>query len=222
MKQNFDENKLFDLFLDKENCRTEIRKPFVNNGWVAATETHFCLLIKPEYLKQTYEPGEKPNVSKILTESNLDITISRSELLEAIKAVSTEKEKRVIRPGVKCSECDGDGEVEWEYIDSDNYAHSEYFDCPICHGSGYKVNELTADTGRIVPSRSTTLGVYETPFSALLLLKVCDAMELLGIDKMQYVASYENKANRFILADGIQVIIMPQAYETPNVWVMKK
>jgi len=138
MNHNFDENKLFEIFLDKENSRKEIKKPFVNNGWVAATESHICLLIKPEFLKQTYEPRVLPNVLKILTEPNIDITISRAKLLNGIKAISTEKEKRVISPGVKCRECDGVGEVEWQYCDSNGYDYCEDFECPICHGSGYE------------------------------------------------------------------------------------
>lgn len=217
----FDEAALLGLFIDKEHINEKIRQPFESDGWICATEAHICLLVKPEYVKGSYKPNGL-RVSKSMSKPNIDITLSLSDLLRGIEEVSTVEELKIISPAEKCEECKGLGEVEWEYEDSDGYTHREEFNCPICRGTGNIREEITKPTGRKIPEYNTRIGIYEQTFTASFILKICDAMQMLGIDKVRYVASSPQNGNLFILEDGIQIIIMPARGVKVEHWIKRK
>lgn len=65
-----------------------------------------------------------------------DTNITLKDLQEFINGV-----KKTFKNGAEikmaCRECDGSGEVEWEYTDCDGETHFENFRCPICKGKGF-------------------------------------------------------------------------------------
>lgn len=219
--RDFNECKLFSLFIDKSNGRKEISEPFESEGWIAATESHICILVRPEYLKQSYEPnGIK--VSKILSDPNIDIVITRTQLMNAINKVSSVIEKQVVRPAIECDECDGTGMVTWDYEDSELYTHHQDFDCPICNGTGNKYEAIIKPTGRMIPCQECAIGIYEQQFQALKILTICDAMQILGIDKLRYVGSYPQFGNIFILDEGIQIVLTTCIGTEARTWIKRK
>lgn len=221
MKQKFDESALLALFYDSDHFRAQIQTPFLSDGYVCATETHRLILIKPEICKGEYKPNNM-HVLKVLTPHNVDITLTLAKLKKAVERMSTVKEMKTIRPAIKCEDCDGDGEVEWSYEDKDGRTHEEYYTCPICHGSGNSSPAVEEPTGRMIPDANASIGIYENIFNAWNVLALCDAMELLGIDKVKYVASTITGGNTFILTDEITVVICPCIADTPSVWVNRK
>lgn len=220
-KQEFDESALLALFYESDHYSEQVGTPFLSDGYVCATETHRLIMIKPEICKGEYQPN-KLHVLKTLSPYNIDISITLDELKDAVGRVSTEEEMKTIRPAIECEECEGDGEVEWTYEDKDGYTYEEYHPCPICHGSGYSSRAIEKPTGRKIPSGDAVIGIYEHKFSAYQVLALCDAMELLGIKKVKYVASNANGGNIFILTDDITVVLCPCIAETPDVWVARK
>lgn len=221
MKQEFDEAALLALFYDSDHFRAQIQTPFLSDGYVCATETHRLILIKPEICKGEYRPNNM-HVLKVLTPHNVDITLTLAKLKKAVARMSTVKEMKTIRPAIKCEDCDGDGEVEWSYEDKDGRTHEEYYTCPICHGSGNSSPAVEEPTGRMIPDVNASIGIYENIFYAYNILALCDAMELLGIDKVKYVASTKTGGNTFILTDEITVVICSCIADTPSVWVNRK
>lgn len=221
MKQEFNESALLALFYDSDHFREQIKAPFLSDGYVCATETHRLILIKSELCKGEYAPG-KLSVKRVVNSDNIDITLRLSALKKAVKRLSSEKEMEVVSPAVKCNDCDGDGEVEWEYIDTHDHTHLEYHKCPVCNGTGNEREAIMKPTGRMIPPQEAVIGIYEQKFNAEHIVALCDAMELLGVDKVRYTASHSMGGNTFILADGITVIICPSVAYTPGVWVNRK
>lgn len=221
MKQEFDESALLALFYNSDHFREQIQTPFLSDVYVCATETHRLILIKPEICKGEYKPNNI-HVLKVLTPHNVDITLTLAKLKKAVARMSTVKEMKTIRPAIKCEDCDGDGEVEWSYEDEDGLTHEEYYTCPICHGSGDSSPAVEEPTGRMIPDANASIGIYENIFNACNVLALCDAMELLGINKVKYVASTKTGGNTFILTDEITVVICPCIADTPSVWVNRK
>lgn len=221
MNTNFDESALLGLFCDKEHFHEQICKPFTSDGYVCATETHRLILIKPELCKGEYAPG-KLSVKRVINPDNIDITLTLAKLKKAIKKLSTVKEMEVVSPAVKCKDCDGDGEVEWEYVDTHRYTHLDYHKCPVCNGTGNEREAIMKPTGRMIPHKEAVIGIYEQKINAEHIVALCDAMELLGVDKVRYTASHSMGGNTFILSDGITVIICPNVAYTPGVWVNRK
>ena len=221
MKKEFNESALLALFYDSDHFREQIRAPFTSDGYVCATETHRLILIKPEICKGEYKPN-KLHVQKILTPHNIDITLTLARLKKAVVRVSKEKEMKTIRPAIECKDCEGEGEVEWSYEDKDGYTHEEYHTCPICNGTGNSSPAIEEPTGRMIPAATASIGIYENIFNAYNILALCDAMEMLGIDKCKYVASSKVGGNSFSLTDEITVVICPCIADDPAVWVNRK
>lgn len=221
MKQEFNESALLALFYDSGHFREQIKAPFLSDGYVCATETHRVIMIKPEICKGEYKPNNL-HVLKVLTPRNIDITLTLAKLKKALGRVSSEKEMKTIRPAIKCKDCDGDGEVEWSYEDKDGYTHEDYHTCPVCNGTGNSSPAIEEPTGRMIPVNEAVIGIYENIFNANQILALCDAMELLGIDKCKYVASSKAGGNTFILNDDITIVICPCIADTPSVWVNRK
>lgn len=221
MKKEFNESALLALFYDPDYFREQIQTPFLSDGYVCATETHRLILIKPDICNREYKPNNL-HVLKVLNPNNIDITLTLAKLKKAVERVSSEKEMKTIRPAIKCKHCEGNGEVEWEYEDKDGYTHQDDFTCPVCNGTGNSSPAIEEPTGRMIPSETAVIGIYEHIFRADNILALCDAMELLGIDKVKYVTSSAASGNTFILTDEITVVICPCMAETPEVWVNRK
>lgn len=221
MKKEFDESALLALFYDSDHFSEQMRTPFLSDGYVCATETHRLILIRPEICKGEYKPNNM-HVLKNLKPQNINITLTLAELKNAVRRVPSEKEMKIIRPAIECNDCEGEGEVEWSYEDKDGYTHKEYHTCPICNGTGIAYRAIEEPTGRMIPAYNAVIGIYENIFNAYQVLILCDAMELLGIDKCKYVASSKDGGNTFILSDEITVVIAPCIADTPGVWVNSK
>ena len=212
------EKELLALFYDSDHLY--IRTPFLSDGYVCATDTHRLILIKPEICKGEYKPNNL-HVLKTLNPQNIDITLTLAKLKKAVGRVSMVKEMKTIRPAVECKDCDEYGEVEWFYEDKNGYTHKEYHSCPVCNGTGKSSPAIEEPTGRMIPAANASTGIYKNVFNAHHVLALCDAMELLGIDKCKYVASSANGGDTFILSEGITVVLCPCLAET-EVWICRK
>lgn len=205
-----DEEALFDLFVGDDKFRPQFHKPFLQDGYVVATNTTILIRVRQELLKGEYtENSHAPTVSKVFTDHNFDKAVTLEKLEAAIAQCPLEDEEILISKAVDCPDCDGDGEVEWEYTDKDFITHREYHECPVCYGSGTLSPAKYRKTGRKVPGYTAPIEVYGLNFRAILLMTLCDAMRLLGLSQAQYIARHIGKANIFRLADGVDVIIMP-------------
>jgi len=209
-KLKIDEEALFGLFVGDDKFRSQFHKPFLQAGYVVATNANILIRVRQELLKGEYsENSHVPTVSKVLTDYNFNKAVTLEKLEAAIAQCPLEDEEILISEAVYCPDCDGDGEVEWEYTDKAFITHREYHECPVCHGSGTRRPAKYRKTGRKIPEYSAPIDVYGLNFRAMLLMTLCDAMRLLGLNQAQYVARHIGKANIFHLIDGVDVIIMP-------------
>lgn len=219
--KQFDESKLLALFYEPDYYREAMQTPFVSDGYVCATETHRLILFKPEICTGNYNSIKTPHVKNILKPHNINITLTLEQLKKAIDRVPQVAEIVTISPAVECKDCDGEGFVYWEYEDLSRIIHRKYLQCPICHGSGNSTKAVTKPTGRMVPSPEGVIGIYENRFRVEQLSKLCEAMDLLGLDKVKYVASH-NGPNTFILTDEITVLICSSTDKSVDTWVCQK
>lgn len=212
MKLNVDEKALFEPYLSTDYLRPMLHEPILKDGYVCATDTYSILRIHQDLLAGEYsEKPYTPNVSKVLTPPNFDKVLTLAKLERAIAKCPCEDEMELESHEIECSECDGDGEVEWGYTDKNHHIHTEWYECPVCHGSGVMKEATYRKTGRKVPNYEAGIEVFGLVFWAELLLRLCDTMKALGINEVRYVSRYEGNANIFNLADGIDVVLMPLA-----------
>lgn len=215
-KLNIDEEVFFDLFVGNDSYRPQLHKPFLQDGHVVATDSRVLIRVRQELLKGCYaENSHAPIVSKVLTNHNFDKAVTLEKLEAAIAECPLEDEEVLISDAVNCPDCDGDGEVEWEYTDKDHHTHCEYHECPVCMGSGELRPAQYRKTGRKIPEYNAPIDVYGLNFSARVLVKLCDAMKLLGVSHAQYIARYVGGANIFRLLNGVDVVVMPLSTKDP-------
>lgn len=219
--KQFDESKLLALFYESDNYRVDFQAPFVSDGYVCASEAYRLILIKPEICTGNYNHIKTRHVKKILKPHNIDITLTLDQLKKAIDRIPQVAEIVTISPAIECKDCDGEGFVYWEYVDLARITHQRESECPICHGSGRSTKAVTKATGRMIPSPEGIIGIYENKFRVEHLSKLCEAMDLLELDTVKYVASH-NGPNTFILTDEITVLICSCTDKAVDTWVCKK
>lgn len=215
-----DEEKLLSLFVDKEHSKDTIRAPFLCNGYVCATDNHILVMVNPEALTKLYTPA-KLKLEAILTPQNVDFVITIQEIEAGLAKLPQIVENNLISPAVECDECGGEGTVSWEYRDKEYHLYKDYFDCPLCKGTGERYRAVYKPTGRTILDYHAVIGIYEAKFAGTLIQKVVDAAQHLGVDTIRYVACHKQKANMFILNDDVKLIIMPNQLEAQH-WIKPK
>lgn len=164
---------------------TKYSEPFRSNGYVHFTDGLKCLLVKDKC------------VDMELTESDKSLNINFNRL-NAISTISKEEIEKFIDSCPKiqvfkyeeeeCDECNGTGEVIWEYTScgTDEYGNDHFEmkeECPICEGRG--IIEVKKETGKMVVNEKTAFGFSfgESKFRLDMLITLKDIMNLLRIEK---------------------------------------
>jgi hypothetical protein len=110
---------------------------------------------------------------------------------------------------VKCPECKGDGMVLWEYRDSGLCLHEDYFDCPICDGTGLIEHSREIETDEKIINPDAVISINRMPFRAEILNKAAQIMRLFGIEQLHFLT--ELNPNKSIqaarIADGITLLL---------------
>lgn len=113
-KYQFNEQELLSLFYDKENdMRPDMTAPYLKNGYVCATEAHILIRIKAETLNGEYNEIGSLNID--FPTDNCNFIIGLQDLKTAIASIPQIEEEEKVGKDIECEECDGEGEVEWEY-----------------------------------------------------------------------------------------------------------
>lgn len=141
------EAELLNKFCYKTHMKEELIKPFFNTRYneVWSTDGIVLIRIKPERLVGEYPKGE-------LNLPPLECPCKKKITIEAINKALGEcpkvDEEIVIQEAVKCKECDGSGEVYWEYTDNTGHTHEHLGECPVCDGTGEIEHAKIKKTGK--------------------------------------------------------------------------
>lgn len=79
-------------------------------------------------------------------------------------------EEIVIQDAVECKECDGSGEVYWEYTDNSGHTHEHLDECPVCDGTGEIEHEKTKKTGKKILKSEAVINVGNAYIFAIISL----------------------------------------------------
>lgn len=137
-------------------------------------------------------------------------TITIEALNKALEACPLVDEEVVIQDAVKCEECDGSGEVYWEYTDNHLHTHERLMDCPICDGTGEMEHEKT---GKKIIAEDTVVEVGIAHFFANRLQLLKTAMDFLNIASVKMTHNSPKGANEFVVNDDIRIIIAGMLFD---------
>ena len=209
------ETELLSTFCDKNEFRQLLRAPFLNTKYneVWSSDGHALIRIKPERLVGEYPKGE-------LNLPPLEYPCKKKITIEAINKALDEcpkvDEEIVIQDAVECKECDGSGEVYWEYTDNHLHTHERLFDCPVCNGTGEIVPEKTKKTGKKVIANDAVIEVGSTYIFAKYLQTLKQTMDFLNIASVKMVHNPPKGANEFVVNDDIRIIIASMLFDYSN------
>ena len=194
------EAELLSMFCDKSYSNPLRSNPFFNMkcNEVWSTDGYILIRIKPERLVGEYPNGD-------LNFPTLECPCKKKITIEAINKALNEcpkvDEEVIIEDAIECKECDGSGEVYWEYTDNHLHTHECLSYCPICHGTGELEPEKTKKTGKQITKEDAVINIGNAYFFAKNIRKLKSAMDHLGVTDAELLFNPEIKANEFAIED---------------------
>ncbi len=211
MKIN-NEAELLDKFYDKDTLRKILAEPFFNMdcGEVWSTDALSLIQINPAVLTHEY-PKKTLRLPMLECPCKKQITIEA--INKALDVCPKVEEEIVIQDAVECRECNGTGEVTWEYTDSHGHTHEHEFDCPTCDGKGEIEPEKTKKTGKFITEEYAIINIGNAYFYAYNIVKLKFAMDFLGITSVELTYNPEKAGNEFVLSEDVRIRLMPMLYD---------
>lgn len=209
------EAELLNMFCNKSYSNPLRSYPFFNLRYneVWSTDGYTLIRVNPEILIGEYIKESLP-MPKL--EYPCEKTVTIEALNKALEACPLVDEEVVIQDAVKCEECDGSGEVYWEYKDNHLYTHERIFDCPICDGTGEMEHEKTKKTGKKVIADDAVIMVGNAYIFANRLQLLKTAMDYLNIASVKMTHNSPKGVNEFVVNDDIRIIIASMLFDYSN------
>lgn len=206
------EAELLSMFCDKSYSNPLRSNPFFNTkcNEVWSTDGYALIRIKPERLVGEYPKGEL-NLPALEFPCKKKITIEA--INKALDACPKVDEEIVIQDAVECEDCDGTGEVYWEYIDNKGHTHQHLDECPVCNGMGEIKPAKTKKTGKKIVKEKAVINVSKAYIFASNIIKLKFAMDFLGITSVWLTNNSERGVNEFVLDNDIRIILAPMLFD---------
>lgn len=206
------EAELLNMFCNKSYSNPLRSYPFFNPRYneVWSTDGYTLIRVNPEILIGEYIKESLP-MPKL--EYPCEKTVTIEALNKALEACPLVDEEVVIQDAVKCEECDGSGEVYWEYKDNHLHTHERISDCPICDGTGEMEREKTKKTGKKVIASDAVIEVGSAYIFAKYIQTLKQAMDFLNIASVKMTHNSPKGANEFVVNDDIRIIIASMLFD---------
>lgn len=191
-------NKILKLFLaDKDTLTDWMHKPFTVNGKTGATNAYSVVLLP---FVSSYEDMSN-KFEGIIPTPNCSIRYSVAKLKECynkIPLVDIPAEK-------ECPECDGDGQVEYEYNGKES-THYKDIDCPLCDGKGFII-DLESKKFEQEPDHSKCIAISKGKFNCFRVSEIIQTAELLGTEYFTLIHQEDRPGGRFLFTiNEVQII----------------
>lgn len=199
------EQELLELFCDPHSRYVETHKPYYEPQCkkVFATDGKILILMDTSMLSRTFEESEFSSIRK-LTLNSAEGYFTFESLKKTLESFGMEEEQEVIEVGRECEECEGSGEVEWEYTDLDGEIHFHDGECPVCNGEG-ETKDVFKSTGFMIPTYNSFVRIGKSFFRGVVAQKLLWAMEYFNVDKAGL--SEGEKTICFTLENGVQIVV---------------
>lgn len=209
-------SKILEIFCDPN--RGSWKEPFINGGndYVVASDTHIMAFLKKECVESDSPlvKREKDYVRYIENDDRIpqqDITIKYDNIIKALKCLHLDENKEH-----DCSECDGNGTVDYEYRTNDGEYHVMEGDCPVCDGTGIDpnyVNLVLNCPPNLVNGwynkQETSISIYYIDLAPQYIAKLAKLMYECGVSECKLYKGDHKHACCFQLTEDIRVAIMP-------------
>lgn len=204
-----DYEKLFNLFVGKDDVRPELNQPFKKGGKYCATDAHSLIFISEEKANLNFPEQDKPSIETVIPKEDtcyIEIKVSEIESQLIPDMIDEEIEGEEI----ECDECEGEGEVEWSFG-----IYDRMDDCPACGGSGTIQESRTKKTGNKIPNELKGFEMLGVGFRYKELRRLLDAAKIIEAETIIKTNGEINTANLFTVGD-FKILVMPCLYNDFN------
>ena len=201
------EDELLGLFIDLDGIHSSTWMPFLHPTYneVWATDGYVIIRIPPERLNKQYEPTDGCEKLKLpMVEHPCSKSCTLADINKALDSCPLVDEVLIEENEEKCKECDGTGEVKWEYTDDNLHRHFHNFDCPVCGGSGVITSKKEIHTGKKVHDENAIVKIGNATFLWYYLDIVAKALKHIGADVIDITANDHLGTTMFVF-DGIKI-----------------
>ena len=192
------ERELLMLFYDSDNYREVLRQPFLQDGKVCATDGHILIRIDSSLCEGSYDekPGglTPPRTASVVPTVTIDIAVARQQIERALEQAPEECNRQ-------CPECNGSGDVTWEYRDRHYNKHTMEETCPVCDGSGTVDDYTVIKYQFIFCGKALGYHAVKTLLAAMSWLDI-DTIRLVNADAKPMLFKPENM--------DVEILLMPQ------------
>lgn len=213
MNNKIDYDALFKMFVSNDRFRPAICHPFKRNGSYYATDSFSMIILPVE--KADLDIHEYPDsvaAEKVIPkESTCEININITDLERQLVPDWIDETVKVGK-NVKCEECDGDGQVDWEYNVKGGRTYTMEEECPVCSGCGYSEQTSIKPTGRKIPDPIKRFKMLDANFYDKQLRRFVEACRMVGAETVIKTSGRERSANVFQVAD-FKIVVMPCAVD---------
>ena len=193
-----------------DSSRERFSSPFLNGDYVVATDTHALVVVNKEEVESDdpLKETEKDYIAVVEAgkgDEVRNITFTYNELLDALKQVEISGDNEHL-----CPDCDGYGEVDFEYHSTHNYEYTMRGKCPVCNGTGINSNFIYLHKANGWFDKTLTAietcGIWFNPKYIDDLVRIMDE---LSVTSCTMECGGHNKACLFILNDKVKFYMMP-------------
>lgn len=195
-------NEAMKLFIGDEENREYLKQAFKQGDSQYATDATALIKIPLSVIDLQLQEQDKPNCINIIPNDEIHNEIIVSNILYDVKVEMVDEQ---IEKRQKCIDCNGGGEVKYEYSASRETFYLEA-ECPICEGDGESIQWV--DSGKLIPDQNQKIKLGKTTFTRFQLERLIKTCELLECEKIIQTVQNKRGANKFILGE-VTVIIMP-------------
>lgn len=214
-------SNILNLYIGNDELRDWINKPFFIENLAIATNAHELVFFDKKLSEIELDVCGNINPQLILNNipkhRNQEYKLNIFEIEECLKNAPKVDILKTVGKDVKCTECEGNGQVEWEYE-----RWTKEFDCPKCDGEGYESESRQVPTGEKEIDGLNLVDVKESRFSIKMIDRLIKVKNLLNENEITLIfQETENMANIFRIGN-VEILCMPmRKYDNDDLVILK-
>lgn len=199
------------LFCNSESHNKYFQEPFLEQGFVCATEAHTMIILN----RDCVEVDHQINMS---TKNYLNTVKEQEETLDqqidqiSVFSLNEALQKIDVDHGDlhRCKDCGGSGTVDFEYVSTNGQTYSVNDTCPVCQGDGINENYVYSPYhDGWFDKTETAIQIKDVLFNPKYIGLVSIVMKQFGCDSCTFKYKDNSHITVFDVADGVKIYVMP-------------
>lgn len=194
-------------FCSTDELRGWLQTPIRIGNRIHATDAHILASIDLDKLDTShrfnYDSGEKlKNV--LITDRNQNLSINVKEMNKVFSNAPQQDCYDTVGKDIDCSECEGDGEVLWQYNDTEKFDS-----CPVCDGDGRISLAKQIKNGKTEIKDHLKIEIGISTFQVSLFQKLLDVANKLNIEIITLIYQKEEMKGSLFNIGDFEILLMP-------------